>query len=74
MSHEEEQAVSAKPGELAVADRLLDLVQTAQILDMSERKVYSMWQDTSLPSVLIGRNRRMRLSDLQEFIASLQPA
>ena len=55
-------------------DRLLDLKQCAERLGVSERTAYGMWQVGTVPTVYVGRLRRVRASDLAEYIASLQPA
>jgi len=50
---------------------LLDLPQVADALHLSERKVRSMVASGELTAVNVGRARRVRASDLAEFVERL---
>lgn len=49
--------------------QLLTIVDTARHLGISRSKVYELLADGELPSVRIGRTRRIALAALEEFIA-----
>ena len=45
--------------------------EAAGVLDVSERQVERLVASGTLPSVLIGRARRIRMADLQTFVAGV---
>jgi excisionase family DNA binding protein len=49
--------------------QLLTVVDAARHLGISRSKVYELLADGELPSVRIGRTRRIALAALEEFIA-----
>lgn len=49
--------------------RLLTIVQAAEIVGLSRSKLYELLASRELPSVRIGRARRIDLVDLERFIA-----
>ena len=49
--------------------QLLTVVEAAQHLGISRSKVYELLADGQLPSVRIGRTRRIATSALEEFVA-----
>ena len=49
--------------------KLLTVVEAAQQLCLSRSKVYELLADGELPSVRIGRTRRIMTSDLADFVA-----
>jgi excisionase family DNA binding protein len=49
--------------------RLLTVIEVADHLCLSRSKVYELLADGSLPSVRIGRTRRIAMSALADFIA-----
>ena len=50
------------------AVQLLTVVDTAKHLCISRSKVYELLAAGELPSVRIGRNRRITMSDLTDFV------
>jgi excisionase family DNA binding protein len=53
-------------------DRLLTVPEAAEVLRHGRTRVYQLIGEGRLPSVVVGpRARRVRESDLQTFIASL---
>jgi excisionase family DNA binding protein len=48
--------------------RLLRAQEVAQILQISKSFVYAMIERGEIPSVHLGRSRRVRFEDLQRFI------
>ena len=50
---------------------LLTVEETARELRIARRRVFAMIQDGRLPSVKIGRSRRVRSTDLAEYVAGL---
>ena len=48
--------------------QLLTVIQAAEHLCLSRSKVYELLADGTLPSVRIGRNRRITVSALTDFI------
>jgi excisionase family DNA binding protein len=55
-------------------DKLLYRIPEAcQFLGLSRSKVYLLIASGQLPSVKIDGSRRLRASDLREYVASLQP-
>jgi excisionase family DNA binding protein len=55
------------------ATMLLTVEETATQLRIARRRVFEMIRDGSLPSVKIGRSRRIRSTDLAEYVANLEP-
>ena len=55
------------------ATMLLTVEETAAQLRIARRRVFEMIRDGSLPSVKIGRSRRIRSADLAEYVANLEP-
>jgi excisionase family DNA binding protein len=55
------------------ATMLLTVEETASELRIARRRVFEMIRDGSLPSVKIGRSRRIRSADLAEYVAGLEP-
>ncbi len=53
---------------LTHAVQLLTVVDAAQHLCISRSKIYELLASGELPSVRIGRNRRITMSDLAEFV------
>lgn len=47
---------------------LLDTNEVAEVLGISDRKVRSLISGGELPSLLIGRRRKVRREDVEEFI------
>jgi excisionase family DNA binding protein len=52
----------------------LNLRRIGDALDVSERTVQRLVISGELPSVKIGKARRVRVDDLQRFVADLNPA
>jgi excisionase family DNA binding protein len=50
---------------------LLTVEQTAVELHIARRRVFELIRDGQLPSVKIGTSRRIRSSDLAEYVARL---
>jgi len=50
--------------------RLLTVIEVADHLCLSRSKVYELLADGTLPSVRIGRNRRITTSALADFVIS----
>lgn len=55
----------AEPDDL----RLITIAAAAARLDLSRSKVYELIADGELPTVRIGRARRIALADLRAFVA-----
>ena len=55
------------------ATMLLTVEETAAQLRIARRRVFEMIRDGSLPSVKIGRSRRIRSADLAAYVAKLEP-
>lgn len=53
----------ARPSKL-----LLTISETSQVLAISRSKLYELLNSGHLPSVHIGRSRRIRLRDIEEFV------
>jgi excisionase family DNA binding protein len=49
--------------------KLLTVVEAARVLGISRSKLYELLADGEIPSVRIGRSRRITMSALEEFIA-----
>jgi excisionase family DNA binding protein len=52
-------------------DRLLTVAQVAERLAASERRVWYLLADGTLPRLHLGRSTRVRASDLERLIAEL---
>jgi excisionase family DNA binding protein len=53
------------------ATMLLTVEETAGELRIARRRVFEMIRDGRLPSVKIGRSRRVRSADLAAYVANL---
>jgi excisionase family DNA binding protein len=53
---------------LAPMKLLLTITEASQVLAISRSKFYDLLNSRHLPSVHIGRSRRIRLTDLEEFV------
>lgn len=51
--------------------KLLTVEDVADVLGISRSKVYELISSGALPSVRIGRSRRVRVSDLDVFVERL---
>jgi excisionase family DNA binding protein len=49
--------------------RLITIVQAAEIVGLSRSKLYELLESRELPSVRIGRARRIDVADPERFIA-----
>ncbi len=54
---------------LPVQKLLLTVPEVGAALSISRSKVYELLESESLPSVYIGRSRRIRVSDVEDFVA-----
>lgn len=54
---------------LPVQKLLLTVPEVGCVLAISRTKVYELLESGSLPSVYIGRSRRIRVSDVEAFVA-----
>ena len=54
------------------ATMLLTVEETAAQLRIARRRVFAMLRDGTLPSVKIGRSRRIRSTDLTAYVAELE--
>lgn len=52
----------------ATGTRLVTVVQASEIVGLSRSKLYELLASRELPSVRIGRARRIDLRDLERFI------
>ncbi len=50
--------------------KLLTVIEAARELGISRSKVYELLADGELPSVRIGRTRRIAVAALEEFVAA----
>jgi excisionase family DNA binding protein len=50
--------------------KLLTVVEAARVLGISRSKLYELLADGELPSVRIGRTRRITVLALEEFVAA----
>ena len=50
------------------AKLLLTITEASQVLAISRSKLYDLLNSGHLPSVHIGRSRRVRLKDIEEFV------
>lgn len=48
--------------------RLITVVEAAEIIGLSRTKVYELLAEGDLPSIRIGRTRRIDVTDLDAFI------
>ncbi len=64
------QSNARQPDELPKTG-LITVREAAGYLAMSECKIYEMSQQGILPSVKIGRSRRFKLGDLDDYISKL---
>jgi excisionase family DNA binding protein len=53
---------------------LLTVEEAAAELRIARRRIFDLIRDGSLPSVKIGRSRRIRRDDLLEYVAGLARA
>jgi excisionase family DNA binding protein len=53
---------------LAPTKLLLTITEACQVLAISRSKLYGLLNAGHLPSVHIGRSRRIRMTDLEEFV------
>lgn len=61
-THDEEEPMSD------TETRLITIVEAAEIVGLSRSKLYELLASRELPSVRIGRSRRIDLADLERFI------
>jgi excisionase family DNA binding protein len=54
------------------ATMLLTVEETAAQLRIARRRVFVILRDGTLPSVKIGRSRRIRSTDLAAYVAKLE--
>lgn len=54
--------------EVTPAKLLLTVNEASQVLSISRSKFYDLLNSGHLPSVHIGRSRRVRMRDLEEFV------
>jgi excisionase family DNA binding protein len=54
------------------ATMLLTVEEAAVQLRIARRRVFEMLRDGTLPSVKIGRSRRIRSTDLATYVAELE--
>jgi excisionase family DNA binding protein len=55
---------------VAPAKLLLTLKEASEVLAISRSKLYGLLNSGDLPSVYIGRSRRLRMTDLEDFVGS----
>jgi excisionase family DNA binding protein len=53
---------------LAPTKLLLTITEACQVLAISRSKLYGLLNSGHLPSVHIGRSRRIRMTDLEDFV------
>ena len=53
---------------LAPMKLLLTITEASQVLAVSRSKLYELLNSGNLPSVHIGRSRRIRMKDIEEFV------
>ena len=58
-----------KPAVPDLTDRLLTVNDVAEYLSTHRAWVYRAMRDGTLPFVMVGTRRRVRLSDLQAYLA-----
>ena len=54
------------------ATMLLTVEETAAQLRIARRRVFAMLRDGTLPSIKIGRSRRIRSTDLAAYVPELE--
>ncbi|HQU00728.1 MAG TPA: helix-turn-helix domain-containing protein [Acidimicrobiales bacterium] len=54
--------------DLSIQKLLLTVPEVGRVLAISRSKVYELLNSGSLPSVCIGRSRRIRVSDVETFV------
>jgi excisionase family DNA binding protein len=54
--------------DLPVEKLLLTLPEVSRVLAISRSKLYDLLNSGNLPSVYIGKSRRVRISDVQAFV------
>jgi excisionase family DNA binding protein len=52
----------------AIPAKLLRVPQVAEICDVAEKTVWNWIYSKDLPSIILGRSRRVSVESLQEFI------
>ncbi|MCL4264780.1 MAG: helix-turn-helix domain-containing protein [Anaerolineae bacterium] len=56
-------------------DLILTIPETAEYLKLSKSKVYAMAQRGEIPTIRIGKNVRIRITDLKKWLeANSQPS
>jgi excisionase family DNA binding protein len=55
----------------AIMDRIMTVPEVATYLQMSKSKVYYLIQRKEMPHIKIGRNVRIRQSDLEKWLAKM---
>jgi excisionase family DNA binding protein len=58
----------ARHRSIAPTKLLLTITEACQVLAISRSKLYDLLNSGHLPSVHIGRSRRIRMTDLEEFV------
>ena len=58
----------ARHRDVALTKLLLTITEASQVLAMSRSKFYDLLNSGHLPSVHVGRSRRIRMTDLEEFV------
>jgi len=53
-----------------VTDALLTVNETADFLKVNRAKVYALMRAGALPWVMVGARRRIRMEDLEAYLAS----
>jgi excisionase family DNA binding protein len=62
-----EHEIRSDRGQAAVK-LLLTITEASQVLAISRSKLYELLNSGNLPSVHIGRSRRIRVKDLEDFV------
>jgi len=65
-----EREISANFG-VQVPKLQVTVVEASEVLGVSRSVVYELMNSARLPSVSIGRSRRIRVCDLEDFVAAL---
>ena len=58
--------------EILVTKLLITVSEAGRVLAISRSKVYELMEAGYIPSVCIGRSRRIRVSDLEAFVDSVE--
>jgi excisionase family DNA binding protein len=58
----------ARHRDVAPMKLLLTIKEASQVLAISRSKLYDLLNSGHLPSVHIGRSRRVRMTDLEDFV------